>query len=202
MLGCRELMGYFDWHGEPGYVGDVTRHFPGSHRVLDVGCGTGWMAGHFDDYTGVDGSPDAVSEAQAAGRNVLLADVRAKLPFPDESFDGVIAKDLLEHVPDPAHVVREIRRVLRPGGVVFASSPDAQRWVWDDYTHVRPFTRRGFRNLFTDQALQVRCAGYETIVPGSSIVSGWTRTKRRPLPLRLLGHVRFLRRNVWIVAGR
>jgi SAM-dependent methyltransferase len=132
---------------------------------------------------------------------VLLADLREALPFADSSFDGVIAKDVLEHVPDPGAVVREIRRVLAPGGIVFASSPDAQRWVWDDYTHVRPFTRRGFRKLFTDQGLTVQRAGFETIVPGSSIVSGWTRRKRRPLPLRVLARVRFLRRNVWLVAG-
>jgi SAM-dependent methyltransferase len=196
----RAPMGYFDWHREPGYFGDVTRHFTGVRRVLDVGAGTGWMAAHFDDYTGVDGSQDAVDEAQAAGRNVLLADLREALPFPDATFDGVIAKDVLEHLPDPGAVVREIRRVLVPGGVVFASSPDAQRSVWDDYTHVRPFTRRGFRKLFTDQGLTVEQSGFETIVPGSSIVSGWTRAKRRPLPLRALSRVRFLRRNVWVVA--
>ena len=195
-------MGYFDWHAEPGYVGDVTRHVATARKVLDVGAGTGWLAKHVADYTGVDGSPDAVDEAQRAGRNVILADLREGLPFADASFDGVIAKDVLEHVPDPAAVVREIHRVLQPGGVVFASSPDAQRWVWDDYTHVRPFTRRGFRKLFADQGLQVQRVGFETIVPGTSIVSGWTRSKRRPLPLRMLARVRFLRRNVWIVARR
>ena len=195
-------MGYFDWHREPGYVGDVTRHLAGARRVLDVGAGTGWLAGHVADYTGVEGSPAAVAEAQRLGRNVVQADLRDALPFADASFDAAVAKDVLEHVPDPAAVVREIGRVLRPGGRVFASSPDAQRWVWDDYTHVRPFTRRGFRKLFADQGLVVERLGYETIVPGSSIVSGWTRRKRRPLALRALGRVRFLRRNVWVVARR
>jgi SAM-dependent methyltransferase len=59
-------MGYFDWHEQPGYFRDVTRHFDPSARLLDVGCGTGWLAEHFRDYTGVDGSPDAVSQAPAA----------------------------------------------------------------------------------------------------------------------------------------
>ena len=87
---------------------------------------------------------------------MLLADVDEPLPFEDATFDGVVLKDLLEHVRDPVAVVREVRRVLRPGGRVFASSPDAQRWVWDDYTHRRPFTRKAFRLLFADQGLDGR----------------------------------------------
>ena len=49
------------------------------------------------------------------------------------------------------------------------------------------------------EGLTVERVSYETIVPGSSIVSGWTRAKRRPLPLRALARVRFLRRNVWVL---
>src|SRR5215218_9293721 len=144
-------MGYFEWHEQPGYWRDVTRHFPSSTKLLDVGCGSAWLADHFADYTGVDGSPDAVEAAAAKGRKVLLADVDEPLPFDDGTFGGAILKDLLEHVRDPVAVVREVRRVVVPGGRVFASSPDAQRWVWDDYTHRRPFTRKAFRLLFADQ---------------------------------------------------
>ena len=60
-------MGYFDWHEQPGYYRDVTRHFERSAELLDVGCGTGWLADHFDHYTGIDGSEDAVAEAQRLG---------------------------------------------------------------------------------------------------------------------------------------
>jgi ubiquinone/menaquinone biosynthesis C-methylase UbiE len=40
-------MGYFDWHGQPGYWRDVTRHFDPDDRILDVGCGTAWLGEHF-----------------------------------------------------------------------------------------------------------------------------------------------------------
>jgi SAM-dependent methyltransferase len=193
-------VGYFDWHGEPGYFRDVTRHFPQDARLLDVGCGTAWIARHFPDYTGIDGSPEAVAQAGELGRNVILGDVDQPLPFGDAAFDAVVMKDLLEHVQNPGAVVAEALRVLRPGGLVFASSPDAQRWVWDDYTHVRPFTIRGFRRLFVDQGLEVVASGHESVMPGTSIVAARTKAKRRPLPYRIAARTPFIRRNVWMLA--
>jgi SAM-dependent methyltransferase len=195
-------VGYFDWHAEPGYYRDVTRPFPRDARVLDVGCGSAWLARHFTCYTGVDASPEAADAAAEKGRRIVLADVDEPLPFDDAAFDGVVLKDVLEHVVDPAAVVAEVRRVLRPRGVVFASSPDAQRWVWDDYTHRRPFTRKSFRLLFRDAGFDVDIVSYESVLPGTSIVSGWTRSKRRPLPLRMLAWVPGVRRNVWLLASR
>ena len=195
-------MGYFDWHEEPGYYRDVTRHFSSGARMLDVGCGTAWLAEHFGDYTGIDGSPDAVAAAAAKGRQIVLGDVGEPLPFADADFDGVVLKDLLEHVADPVALVAEVHRVLRPGGRVFASSPDAQRWVWDDYTHRRPFTRRSFRLLFRDGGFDVEHVGYESVMPGTSIVSARTRDHRRPAPLRAAAWLPIVRRNVWLVARR
>jgi SAM-dependent methyltransferase len=193
-------MGYFEWHEQPGYWRDVTRHFPSSTKLLDVGCGSAWLADHFADYTGVDGSPDAVEAAAAKGRKVLLADVDEPLPFDDGTFGGAILKDLLEHVRDPVAVVREVRRVVVPGGRVFASSPDAQRWVWDDYTHRRPFTRKAFRRLFADQGWIVERVGYESVAPGTSIVAARTPGNSRPFPLTTLAWLPFWRRNVWLTA--
>jgi SAM-dependent methyltransferase len=195
-------MGYFDWHEQPGYWRDVTRHFAPDTKLLDVGCGSGWLAEHFADYTGVDGAPEAVASAAAKGRNVLLADVDRPLPFGDGAFGGAVLKDLLEHVADPVALVREVRRVVEPGGLVFASSPDAQRWVWDDYTHRRPFTRKAFRLLFADQGFTVEHVGYESVAPGTSIVAARTRSNRRPFPFTALAWLPVWRRNVWLLARR
>jgi hypothetical protein len=92
--------------------------------------------------------------------------------------------------------------VLCPGGKVFASAPDAQRWVWDDYTHRRPFTRKGFRLLFSDQGFAVERVGYESVMPGTGVVSGWTRRRRRPRILAAAAWLPVVRRNVWVVARR
>jgi SAM-dependent methyltransferase len=195
-------MGYFDWHGEPGYFGDLTRHFDPRAALLDVGCGTGWLSRHFQDYTGVDGSPEAVAIAQAEGRNVLLADLSDRLPFDDGRFEAAVLKDVIEHLDDPARVVEEVHRVLRPGARVFASCPDAQRWVWDDYTHRRPFTRKALRLLFTDHGFRVERSGYESVMPGTGVVSGLTRRRRRPRLLAVVAWLPLARRNTWLLARR
>jgi SAM-dependent methyltransferase len=195
-------LGYFAWHGEPGYFRDITRHFAPSDRLLDIGCGTAWLAEHFPRYVGVDASEEAIAAARERGREAHVHRVEEPLPFADAGFDAVVAKDLLEHVLDPAAVVREIGRVLRPGGRVFASSPDAQRWVWDDYTHVRPFTIAGFRRLFADQGLELVRSGHESVMPGIGIVSGRSPRRRRPPLLNALARTRLVRRNVWVLARR
>src|SRR5918911_456461 len=83
-----------------------------------------------------------------------------------------------------------------------ATSPDAQRWVWDDYTHRRPFTRKSFRLLFRDGGFEVEQLGYESVMPGTSIVSARTKANRRPAVLRAAAWLPFVRRNLWLTARR
>lgn len=106
-------------------------------HVLDVGCGTGIMApvvlGKKAHYQGVDLSKNMILEAKAkyvdietAGDSVAftVADVE-KMPFPDAHYDVLMALGLLEYFADPQRVVDEIVRVVKPGGSIIVSVPNA-----------------------------------------------------------------------------
>ena len=195
-------MGYHEWHSRPGYYRDISRHFGPATRLLDIGCGTAWLSPDFADYVGVETDPEVVTRATAQGIDVRLARPDGSLPFDDASFEGVILKDVLEHLLNPVSMAREVKRVLRPGGRVFASSPDAQRWVWNDYTHVRPYTRIAMRRLWVDQGMTVDKVSYECVAPGTGIISGYTKKKQRPFPFVLAAQLPIVRRNVWVLASR
>jgi SAM-dependent methyltransferase len=80
----------------------------------------------------------------------------APLPYEANFFDAVLARDILEHLGAPWVTLREVYRVLRPGGVVIASVVMAKpHAVWADYTHVRGFTRESVASMFHDQGFEV-----------------------------------------------
>jgi SAM-dependent methyltransferase len=99
-------------------------------RVLDLGCRYGALTRAYvegNDVVGVDVDRDALAEAAKLGIETRWADVEQPLPFEDESFDVVVAGELLEHVRDPERLVADARRLLRPGGRVVGSVPNAFR---------------------------------------------------------------------------
>jgi SAM-dependent methyltransferase len=98
--------------------------------VLEVGCGPGRLAERLRDergirVTAVDTSERMVALARARGIDARLGDVQA-LAFGDASFDVVIAAWMLYHVADLDHGLREMARVLRPGGALIATTNSEQ----------------------------------------------------------------------------
>jgi SAM-dependent methyltransferase len=134
---------------------------PPHARVLDVGCGTGAngavLAAGERFAVGVDASslPLALGQRTHAAR--LRAD-GAALPFAEAAFDLVCALDVLEHLDDDAAAARELRRVLRPGGVLLVFVP-ALRLLWglqDELAHHRRrYGRRQLRAVIAGAGLQV-----------------------------------------------
>jgi methionine biosynthesis protein MetW len=109
-----------------------TRVSPGAD-CLDVGCGDGrtsglWLREHAASYVGVDVSEPAVHEARRLGLDARPITDASELPFSDKSFDVVVCIEVLEHLFQPFDAAVEIRRVLRPGGLLIASVPNVAYW--------------------------------------------------------------------------
>lgn len=122
-------------------------------RLLDVGCGEKpyrpWFAPYCASHVGVDGYPGAAVD--------FVAPAEA-LPFPDHSFDVAVCTQVLQHTEDPGLVVREIHRVLAPGGLCLASTHGtfiyhphpADYWRWTQAGLDKLFRAGGFAAVRVD----------------------------------------------------
>lgn len=111
-------------------------------RVLDLGAGTGSMsqllsaAGY--DVEACDLEPDLF---QCPGVRCCRADLAEPLPYDDATFDGVVSIEVLEHLDGHERLFREVRRVLKPGGVFLFTTPNVMSiksrlsFLWTGFTH-------------------------------------------------------------------
>jgi len=114
-------------------------------RVLDLGCGTGFnqcFLSNGEAYVGID--PLRLKESTQYGFPFLLG-MAEFLPFQDDSFDSAICIATLDHVGDPAMVISESLRVLRPGGVLgIMNKGEIEGGRWTRYS---VYARLGLRKL-------------------------------------------------------
>ena len=109
-----------------------------------------------------------------------------KLPFENNKFRGILARDILEHLDKPWEVVDELYRVMDVGGMFICSVPKPDpKVVWNDYTHRRGFTGSALRSL-------VENSGFEVI--DIFLMSGYTLAAKYKLSryLPMLGHIPLL----------
>jgi len=125
------------------FVEDICRRVTDRRpRILDVGCGTGanlLMLSQYGDAEGVDVSEDALAFCRERGLENVKLGAAEELPYDDGTFDLVTALDVVEHLDDDVAGLREMRRVLRPGGRVLLFVPTFM-FLWglqDDVSHHR-----------------------------------------------------------------
>ncbi len=113
-------------------------------RLLDAGCGTGHNLREFGTpgtARGVDSSPQAIEFCRLRGVEGVSEGRIEELPFPDGSFDLILATDVLEHLSDDRAAMRELRRVAAPGARLLATVP-AYRWLWSQHDTAHHHFRR------------------------------------------------------------
>jgi SAM-dependent methyltransferase len=205
--------------GEPSYVwraGQARRlemilrwGRPEAARVLEDGCGVGVYLRALRAFTphvhGLDIEADRVAEAAARvpDAHLIIAAAEA-LPYPEGSFDLVLSHEVLEHVADDRQAMREMARVLRPGGRLIVFCPNRLypfethghywrgryhfgntpliNWLPDGLRrrlvpHVRTYTARDLRALL--RGLPLRVILHTQVYPGyDNLVARWPRLGR------------------------
>ena len=178
----------------------ILTHIEPGARVLDLGCATGRQARLMRDrgctVVGVERDPDAAQQAGAWCERVIVCDLDVAdlvAEVGSDRFDVIAAGDILEHLRDPAQLLRSSLGLLRPGGRVVASVPNVAHgsvrlalltgtFSYEetgilDRTHLRFFTLESISALFESAGLEVVHVG-RTEVP----IDGATPYDRSRLP--------------------
>jgi SAM-dependent methyltransferase len=123
-LTARAEPSHFWFHGLRAYVVPVILEIADGRRdlrILDCGCGTGYnmqtLLGPHGRTFGFDLDEDSMWRARRTGRPIVRANIQ-QIPFPSESFDLATSFDVIQSVPDDRRALREMARILRPGGHV------------------------------------------------------------------------------------
>ena len=130
------------------------KHVPSSAAVLDLGCGFGEFLNPLKcaKRVGVDLNPESAKSLDA-GIEFHAGDVRSLPMLADGSFDVVFTSNLMEHLPskdDVEKMLRESRRVLKPGGQFIAMGPNFRLIggaYWDFWDHLTPITDRSLAEI-------------------------------------------------------
>ena len=153
-----------------GFVEEICRRITDRRpRILDVGCGTGanlLMLSKFGDAEGVDVSEDALEFCRERGLDKVRLGAAEQLPYEDNTFDLVTAFDVVEHLDDDLAGLREMQRVLRPGGRVLLFVPTFM-FLWglqDDVSnHRRRYRLPQLRRVLEQAGFEIERTTYANI---------------------------------------
>ena len=110
---------------------EVARAVPRGSQVLDVGCGNGFIAHHLSAMLGTSVTGIDLDQSAQAPIDYRSFD-GTHFPVADESFDGVLFCYVLHHAQDLGAILSEVRRVLRPGGLMVVYEDIPELW-WDRF---------------------------------------------------------------------
>jgi len=140
-------------------------------KILDAGCGLGFLLSGLDpkwERYGVEVSNFAAKHAKTFGR-IFQGELK-DAAFSSKHFDAIVFYHVIEHLDDPLKTLREIRRILRPGGWLVLGTPDfdsgcarlfgSQYRLFHDKTHVSLFTCESMHRLLRDEGFVIKEVDY------------------------------------------
>lgn len=148
--------------------------------LLEVGCGEGrginLVLPHIASYTAIDKIESAIAtlKKQFPQANLLASNL-PPLPYADASFDSVISFQVIEHIVDDSLFLREIARVLRPGGVALLTTPNRLQSLSRNPWHVREYTAAELKTLASRFFAKVEMKG----ITGNEKVMGYHEQNRK-----------------------
>ncbi|MGC3974716.1 MAG: class I SAM-dependent methyltransferase [Nitrospira sp.] len=161
----------------------LAKDFAAGKVVLDIACGEGYgsavLAGTAKRVYGVDIAPDAIAHAKVTYQRPnleFLVGQCAKIPLPDGAVDLVVSFETIEHHTEHEAMFAEIKRVLRPGGVMVMSSPDKLEYT--DRTnhanayHVKELYAEEFQRLIEQYFSHVAMLGQRVLYASAILAQG------------------------------
>jgi 2-polyprenyl-3-methyl-5-hydroxy-6-metoxy-1,4-benzoquinol methylase len=149
--------------GRRGIVRDAIEAIAGGHpasriKILDYGSGSGFLVGELQsagfDASGIDMSQEAIDYGTSQGIRNLSVD-HGTQGFPENTYDVALAMDVLEHIADPAPVIRGIEKSLKPDGYFIITVP-AYMFLWgvqDEVAHhYRRYTKSSLLKVIRDSS--------------------------------------------------
>jgi SAM-dependent methyltransferase len=117
---------------------------PPEAQILDAGCGSGRNMidlARYGSVTGIELSDTSVNLARERHVGEVVAGSVLEMPFEDDRFDLAVSLDVIEHLDDDEAALRELRRVLAPGGTLLVTVP-AYQWLWSAHDEINHHHRR------------------------------------------------------------
>lgn len=155
----------------------IERHLPGRGRLLEIGCGAGYLLARARDrgwqVTGLDAAPWVTAAAAERGISDVRIGTLGEAGLAESSFDVVVMAQVLEHVPRPREELLAVRRLLRDGGLFYANVPNYRTLPIllgrDDFVLNAPMAHV---NYFTPTTLATLCRAAELTLLRTSSFGG------------------------------
>lgn len=148
----------------------ILSEIPGdAKKILDVGCGSAWLAAHFVNKerkvavysmdVSLENPTRALKKYAFERHFAVVADVYA-LPFRENTFDCIVAAEVMEHTPDPKLFITSLLRILKPNGTLIITTPFNERISYSLCVHCnRPTPHNAHLHSFTEQKIGELLAG-------------------------------------------